>query len=887
MKILTLKVLNGPNYWSNYRKKLIEMKLDLEAYEHLPTNLIDGFNERLQTLRPTLFTHRCSIGTEGGLFKRMEEGTWLGHVIEHVALELQCLAGMDCGFGRTFSAHETGVYHVVFAYETAAAGEYVAKAAVTLVEMLAKGEAYPTLDQDIETLKNIFEQDKLGPSSQAIVDEANRRNIPVTPIHGSLIKLGQGKHQKTIWATMSSATSAIGMDIAANKDLTKQILDAHFIRVPEGIMVHSLEALNEAVKQLGFPLVIKPLNSNHGKGISTNINALEKAISGFKLAQKTCREVIVEKYITGDDYRFLIVNYRVVAVARRTPAMIVGTGVHTVQALIDEVNNDPKRGSAHENYLTTIKIDEATLQILEENGFSLSTIVPKDKVIYLKYAANLSTGGTAVDVTAEVHPYNLRLAERIARLIDLDICGIDLISPDIKVPFNENDAAVIEVNASPGFRMHLSPNQGSARNVARPVIDMLYPPGSLARVPTVAVTGTNGKTTVVRLIAHLASQMGHHVGFTTTEGIYLNGELVYQGDCSGPQSAKMVLQNSLVDFAVLECARGGILRSGLGFDSCDISIITNISSDHLGLNDIHTLEQLAKVKSVVAQSTAPDGYAILNAENDLVYALKKDLTCHVALFGMEENERIKAHCLEGGLAAYIQNEVIVVQKAHQKNELIHLKEIPLGFQGTALLMIQNILPAVLAGIISHFPKEKLLDALRHFYPTADNLPGRMNLFNFDTYQVMVDYAHNEAAFLEIKHYLNALNCIKKVGIIGATGDRRPEDIQKIGYYAALIFDEIIIRHDQDGRGKTNQELTELLMQGITLSSFQPEVKIISEEFEAIEYAMNAATPGTFIYYTVDDVFVGVEHMKAIELEFKTMRHADYDTKREATHHRWC
>ena len=869
MKILNIQVLRGPNYWSNYRKKLIVLHLDLEEYEHLPTNILSGFNERLKELIPTLFDHRCSPGIKGGFFQRLEEGTWLGHVIEHIALELQSLAGMDCGFGRTYSTNKKGVYNVIFSYEIEEAGIYAAKAAVTIADCLANERKYQLLSNDLDELQRLFDEEQLGPSTGAIVKEAERRKIPFTRSkNSSLIILGQGVNQKKIWATVSSQTSSIGVDIAGDKEITKHILASSFIPVPRGLTLESLEDLEQALVQLSFPLVIKPLNGNHGRGITADINSKEKAILGFTLAQKISNKVLVEQFIQGNDYRFLVVNYKVVAVAKRTPAMVIGTGIHSIQQLIDETNSDPQRGMDHENVLTTIKIDEATLTILIEKNLSLHSILPKGSILYLKDTANLSSGGTATDVTDEVHPLNIILAERIARLINLDICGIDIIAEDVKTAINEKNGAVIEVNAGPGFRMHLYPTQGIARNVAAPVIDMLYPPGSSSKVPLIAVTGTNGKTTVVRLIAHLAKQVHQCVGFTTTDGIYIDGQLICPGDCSGPLSAAVVLCDPLVDFAVLECARGGILRSGLGFNECTISVITNITNDHLGLNEIDTLEELARVKAVVAHSTTKDGYAVLNAEDDLVYALKNDLSCNIALFSMQENSRINEHCHLGGLAAYIENDFIVIRKGNGKQFLAKISNIPLTHHGIAICMIKNILPAVLAGIISNLTIETIANALFSFKPSPENIPGRMNIFNFDDFQVIVDYAHNEGAYLELKNFVNKVKCKRKVGIIGATGNRRAEDIQLLGYHCAHIFDEIIIRHDKDGRGRTNQKLTELIMQGITSSKFNPKIKIISNEFEAVKYAMDNAIPDTLIFYSVDKVLEAVEYMKNEEQKFK-------------------
>ncbi|WP_028388301.1 cyanophycin synthetase [Legionella fairfieldensis] len=869
MKIITIQVLSGPNYWSNYRKKLIVMKLDLEKYEDFPTNKLMGFNERLKVLLPSLYTHRCSPGVEGGFYQRLEEGTWLGHVIEHIALELQCLAGMDCGFGRTYSTNDRGVYHVIFAYEIEQAGLYAAEAAVRLVDALADARHY-SLENDLAELRRLYNENKLGPSTEAIIKEAQSRNIPVTyNNYHSLITLGQGCRQKKIWATITSQTSSIGVDIAANKQLTKNILAANFIPVPDGVTVHSLEELEAAMNKIGFPLVTKPKDSNHGRGVSTNIVTKEKLLVGYHLARQISEEVIIEKFISGSDYRFLLVDYKVVAVAQRTPARIVGTGLHSVRELIDLINQDPRRGEAHNNLLTAIAIDEVTLNILSGLNLSLDSVLPKGKMVYLKDSANLSSGGTASDVTDRVHPANMILAERAARLIGLDICGIDVVVEDIGCPINKQNGAIIEVNAGPGLRMHLAPSEGKSRSVARPIIDMLFPEGSSAKIPVVAVTGTNGKTTVVRLIAHMAKRAHHYAGFTSTSGIYLDEKLIEAGDCSGPVSAKTVLADPRVDFAVLECARGGIARAGLGFDECDISIITNVSHDHLGLNDIHTLEELAELKGVVAYSTKKDGYAILNAEDQLVYKLKDTLTCNIALFAGKETSAIKMHCQEGGLAAYIEQDELLIQKGLEKYKIAVIQKIPLTFKGTASCMISNLLPAALAGFISGFSVELIRESFYNFYPTPEILPGRMNLFCLPHCQLMVDYAHNEGAFSELKNYLDTLLCYKKIGIIGAAGDRREKDIEQLGYLAACMFDELIIRHDQDGRGRTREEITGLMMKGIYRAPCVPAVKIISDGLEAIRHAVRQSRPDTFIFYAAEDVFKAIDYVKNIEFNMKT------------------
>lgn len=861
MKILNIKILRGPNYWSQYHKKIIVMKLDLGKYEYLPTNLLGDFNLKLQKLIPSLYEHYCSPQCPGGLFQRMQEGTWLGHVTEHVALELQTLAGMDCGFGRTFGAHEQGVYHVIFSYQIEQAGIYAAKAAVNLVECLATGKNYEKLEKDIEKLKKIHNQYRVGPSTQAILDEANRRKIPCARFQDScLIILGHGHKQKKIWATISSDTSAIGVDIVGNKELTKQLLSENFIPVPNGLVVSSLKGLENAVKELGFPLVIKPYNGNHGRGITCNIHAAEKALASYQVAKSISNKVIVERFITGFDFRFLVLNYKVVAVAQRTPANVVGDGVSTLSQLIALVNADPMRGQGHENILTEIKIDKTTQDILNDKNLTLNSVLRKGEILFLKDAANLSSGGTAKDITEIVHPKNIKLAQRVARLVNLDICGIDIVCQDITKPMTKQTGAIIEVNACPGFRMHLSPSMGTSRNVASSLIDNLFPTSNSYNIPLIAVTGTNAKTTVVRLIAHIAKQAGLNVGFTTTDGIYLNDEMIYSGDCSGPRSAKVVLQEPLVEYAVLECARGGILRSGLGFNECDISVITNISADHLGIDDIHTLKDLQEVKAVIAHVTKKEGFAILNAEDDLVYAIKDEIKCNIALFGLKENERIKKHCQDNGLAAFVENDQIVVQQADKKEIFGNVKDIPTTFNGEMVFMIQNLLPAILAGVISKFSNQQISNALINFDTSYKNTPGRMNLFDFDNFKVMVDYAHNDGAYLEIKKFLDSINCARKVGIIGAAGDRLAEDIKKLGYRSAQMFDEVIIRHNKDGRGRTNQQLTDLIMQGINDCNTHIKVKVISDECEAIEHAIDEAIPDTFIFYAVDNVNTALNYI---------------------------
>src|SRR5688572_8313797 len=589
MRILEIKVLRGPNYWSVRRPKLIQMKLDLEEMEQRPTNLIPGFRERLEKLLPSLQEHRCSEGVPGGFFSRVQDGTWMGHVIEHIALELQTLAGMDCGFGRTRSTGEKdGVYHVVFDYMEEDAGVYAAKAAVRIVQALIDGMEY-NMEEDIQLMREIREDTRLGPSTGCIVDEAAKRGIPFIRLNKqSLVQLGYGVNQKRVRATIASTTSNIAVDIACNKEETKLLLEAAEIPVPKGTVVRTEEGLLEAIEKYGYPLVIKPIDGNHGKGNTTNITSWDQALKAFEAARAFSRSVIVERYIRGVDFRCLVINYKFICAALRTPASVVGDGVHNIQWLADETNKDQRRGYGHEKVLTQITIDEFTQKMLDDAGIVLETIPEKGKRILLKPTANLSTGGTSSDVTDEVHPANIFMFERIAKIVGLDICGIDIMASDLRTPVSENGGAILEVNAAPGFRMHIEPSEGLGRNVAEPVVDMLFPRGSAGRIPIIAITGTNGKTTTTRLTAHIAKSAGKKVGYTTSDGVYIQNQMMMKGDCTGPISSQFVLKDPTVDFAVLECARGGILKAGLAFQNCEVAVVTNVAADHMGLGGIHT-----------------------------------------------------------------------------------------------------------------------------------------------------------------------------------------------------------------------------------------------------------------------------------------------------------
>jgi cyanophycin synthetase len=867
MKIVEIKVLRGPNFWSVRRPKLIQMTLDLEEMEGQPSNKIHGFKEKLENLLPGLYEHRCSEGVPGGFLSRVKEGTWLGHIIEHVALELQTIAGMDMGFGRTRTTGKPGEYFVVFDYMEEEAGVYAAKAAYNLVRSLIDNTEY-NLEEDVQRLREIRENTRLGPSTGSIVEEAVRRGIPYIRLNKqSLVQLGYGIHQQRVRATIAGTTSTIGVDIAGDKEETKNLLSAAQIPVPKGRLIYSDETAQDALEVVGFPFVLKPLDGNHGKGATTNITTLEQAEKALEVARKYGPYVICEQYVTGYDFRVLVINYKFICAALRTPAAVTGDGEHSIQWLVDETNKDPRRGFGHEKVLTQIKIDHFSMKMLEDKGYTLDSVPAEGELVLLKPTANLSTGGTSTDVTDEVHPVNIFLAERIAKIIGLDICGIDIIASDLKTPLLENGGAVLEVNAAPGFRMHVEPSEGIPRNAAEPVVDMLFPKGSSGRIPIIAITGTNGKTTTSRLTAHICKTAGYKVGFTTSDGVYIQNQLLMTGDCTGPKSAEFVLKDPTVDLAVLECARGGILRHGLAFSNCDVAIVTNVTADHIGLGGIQNLDQMAQVKSIVPETVCDNGYAILNAEDDRVYAMREKLECNIALFSMDENNpRIKRHCNRGGIAAVFENGYVTIMKGNWKIRIERVTEIPLTFGGKAIHNIMNVLPSILACyIFKNIKVEDIRIGLHSFIPSASQTPGRLNLFDFKNFKFLVDFAHNPAGLSLLCDFVNRLDSTSKIAIITGTGDRRDDDIKELGRISAKNFDEIIIRQDVNLRGRTGEEITNLLVEGINESKDRDiKISIIPDEKEAILFAYKNAKPGAIVTVMCDSVSETIKIVKSLK-----------------------
>lgn len=857
MKILKLQTLRGPNYWSIRRQKLIVMRLDLETLAESPSNQIPGFVDGLVRVLPSLYDHFCSLGHEGGFLTRLREGTYLGHIIEHVALELQELAGMPVGFGRTRETGTPGIYQVVFEYQTEQAGRYAGRAAVRLCQSIIDTGTYPQreLDQDIIDLQEFKAEASLGPSTEAIVKEADARHIPWCELSSrSIIQLGYGSKSHRMQATLSDRTGILAVELAGDKEGAKRLLADAGIPVPKGTTIRYLDELENAIADIGgYPVVIKPLDGNHGRGITIDIDTWERAEEAYEIASTVSKSVIVERFYPGQDYRVLVINGKIIAVAERVPAHVTGDGHSTIQELIDLTNTDPQRGDGHTNVLTRIELNHDTWELLDRQDFSLDTVLKDGEICYLRATANLSTGGVAVDRTDEIHPQNSWICQRAAQVIGLDIAGIDVVCPDISQPMPEVGGVIVEVNAAPGFRMHTNPSQGIARNVAEPVLNMLFPPGVSPRIPIFSITGTNGKTTTTRLIAHICKQTGQNVGYTTTDGIYIGDYLVEKGDTTGPQSAHLILRDPTVDIAVLETARGGILRSGLGFDHCDVGVVLNVQADHLGLGDIDTIEQLADLKSVVVESAWPNGYAVLNADDPLVAGMARQVKAQVAYFSMDANSPvIKQHIQQGGLAAVYENGYLSILKGDWTLRIEQAVNVPVTLGGRASFMIANALAASLATFAQGIAIEHIRSALTTFRTSVEQTPGRMNLLDLGSFSALVDYAHNPAGYAAVGEFVQKWPG-KRIGVIGGPGDRRDQDLEQLGELSATIFDWILIKEDDDPRGRPRGEAAQWIERGVNHHVTQRDYTIIHDEVEAINHALTQASEGSLVVILPADV----------------------------------
>ncbi|TYP51655.1 cyanophycin synthetase [Thermosediminibacter litoriperuensis] len=844
MDIVDIRALEGPNIYSP--KPVIRMLVDVGEFEDIPTRDIQGFNRRLLEKLPGLAAHHCCFEEPGGFLIRLEEGTYIPHVIEHVALELLNLLGQDVKFGRARRLEKT-TYSIVFGYTGKFAALEAGRLAVRLVDALVRG-CDINLEGELERIARYSAEMELGPSTAAIEREARSRGIPVTRVgDGSLLILGYGAHQKRVEATITGETSCVAVDIACNKTLTKKMLTLAGIPVPEGTVVCTEEEAIRAAKELGFPVVVKPVDGNQGMGVSLNLKSDAEVAEAFRLAAGYSPRIIVERYIRGRHYRVLVVGGRFVCAAERIPAHVVGDGIRSIRDLIEEVNRDPMRGEKHEKPLTKIKVDPVVLRVLARRGYTLDTVPGKGEVVFLRENGNLSTGGTAVDVTDLVCPENRLTAERAAAMVGLDVAGIDITTEDISIPIGESGGAVIEVNAAPGIRMHLYPSMGKPRPAAKAIVDMLFPQEP-RRFPLVAVTGTNGKTTTVRMVARILSAHGLKVGMTCTDGVYVGGMCIKKGDCSGPESGKMVLLDPSVEAAVLEVARGGLIRGGLAYETADVGIITNITGDHLGQDGVNTLEDLMFVKSLVAEQVKPEGYAVLNADDITSVEVKKRVRSRVIFFSLQEDNLVlRKHMAEGGRGVYVKEGVIIFHEGEEAVPLMKVADIPAAMNGRARHNVQNALAAAAAGWALDVPGETICRALSDFRCDESTNPGRMNIISDGGVRIILDYGHNPAALEAVIGTARAMNPARMVGVIASPGDRRDDAIVKLGQVAGKGFQRIIIKEDEDLRGRKPGEVAALLLEGALSAGLKKDqIDVILKEEEAIAFALENAQEGDLI-----------------------------------------
>jgi cyanophycin synthetase len=852
MKINEMRAIRGPNYYS--RHPVILMELDIQELEDKPTNLVTDFKEKAHMTMPTLYDHRCSPGRLGGFYERIVRGTWAAHVVEHVALELQCLAGHEVGFGKTYNTCTTGVYNLVFRYIDEETGLMAGRMAVDIVERLFSGittEVKPL----VYRLKEKAQSSLLGPSTQSIVTEATKRGIPHIRLNeDSYVQLGQGIHQRRIQATIVDSTSALGMEVADDKEVTKKLLSSMGIPVPVGISVKSSEEALMAAEEIGYPVVIKPLVGNHGRGITINISNSSELLAGYKVSSGICERSIVEKYLIGFDFRILVIDGKFVAAALREPAFVVGNGKDSIKKLINLENENPLRGIGHEKSLTLISIDEMTNQILAVQGLCIESIIEMGKKIYVKTTANLSTGGTALDVTDNVHPLNQLMAERISRIVGLNIIGIDVIASSLEKPLLAGDSGVIEVNAAPGFRMHLNPTEGSPRNVASNVIDMMFPPGAKHSVPIIAVTGTNGKTTTTRLISHILGLNGSTVGMTSTDAVVINNIPIIKGDYSGPQGAQKVMMDSTIDHAVLEVARGGILRRGLGFTECDIGVLLNITSDHLGEGGINNIKELARLKSTVTEAVKTDGYAVFNADDSLVLSCLNKTKAHPVLFSKyPDNQALIDNFAKGNLNVTLHDGNVVIQRKGWTSSVACVIEIPITFEGKAMFNVENVMAAVAACAALGLNEAQIRAGLVSFSPSIGQSPGRMNIIDMGDFKVVIDYGHNIGAINATGEFINSLMPGKKIRMASGVGNRRKSDIFEFGLALSKFYDHVIIC-DSDPRERQKGETANIVKEGLLSGGLTPEmITVVLDEKEATKLSLEMARKDDVVVLQVDNI----------------------------------
>jgi cyanophycin synthetase len=854
MRVESIRTLAGPNIYT-HRPALL-MCLDLEDLSERETREFEGFNGRLVALLPGLRTHHCSKGYPGGFVERLDDGTYFGHVIEHVALELMDMAGVGVKHGKTRAAERPGLYHVVVEYKAEQTTRFLLETAVALVASVLAGEEFPA-EEKLEEARRLAARTELGPSTRAIVEAAERRGIPWARVGpDSIVRLGWGRHRRFIQAATSDLTNSIAVEIASDKELTKQLLEQAAIPVPRGRVVRTEEEALAALREAGGAVVVKPLDGRQGHGVSLNLTTAEEVARAFRIAQEFSRSVLVEELIRGRNYRVLVVGGRVVAASERAACRVIGDGRRTVRQLIDEANQDPLRGDCHEKPLTKIKVDDIVLAHLARTGWGLEQVPGDGQVVTLREGINLSTGGTARDVTDEVHESVRRACERAARAVGLDICGVDLVLGDISAPFTEGAGAVIELNASPGLRMHQHPSEGRPRDAGESIVRMLYPSGD-GRVPLFSVTGTNGKTTVTRMIAHVLAATGLNVGLTTTDGVWVGGEQIVAGDTTGPHSARTVLSDPTVEAAVLETARGGIARRGLGYDWADVAVLTNIQPDHFGQDGIETLEDIVFIKSLVAERVREGGTLVLNADDEHLARLAEHprvsrVPKRVVYFSLREDHvLIRKHLDAGGTAFLMRDGWVVEAEGLERRRVLRAVGVAATMGGTAEFQLANVLACVAACRAHGVPVEHLADALATFR-SADANPGRANLFRLPAGgHLLLDYGHNPEAFRSVCRMAARWEGVRVTGIVGVPGDRSDELIEEAGRTAARGFPRLVIKEDADTRGRRRGEVAELLRRAVEREAPGRDCRVVLDETEALRGELATLKEGEVVVLFFD------------------------------------
>jgi cyanophycin synthetase len=870
MRILERSVYVGPSLYAHF--PVIRLELELGVLEEWPTARLGArFIEALAAALPGLAEHGCSYREPGGFLRRMREGegTWLGHVLEHVAIELQNIAGEEVTFGKTRSTDSTpGRYTVVYEYaqrdEGIAAGELGLKLLLSLLPAQLRPAGSVPAGWDFAEARDQFirfaQRRALGPSTHSMVRAAEARGIPWLRLNDqSLVQLGHGKYQQRIQATVTGRTPHISVELASDKEETNKILAGLGLPVPQQELVQSEAQAVRAAQRIGFPVVVKPYNGNHGRGISIRLTTDEEVAHGFAVAREHSRSVIVETFLEGDDHRLLVVNGELVAATRRTPGHVVGDGEHTVAGLIDIVNQDPRRGVGHEKVLTRLELDAQAQKMLTRAELTAESIPAKGQVVYLRSTANLSTGGTATDVTDIIHPDNREMAERAIRAIGLDVGGVDFLSKNIAESYRTIGGGICEVNAAPGFRMHVAPSEGTSRDVAAPVIDMLFPPGAPARVPIAAVTGTNGKTTTARMLAHVTKMAGYTPGLTTTDGVYIDGQRTVSGDMTGPVSARMVLADPQIDIAVLETARGGLLRAGMGVNEVDVGAVLNVQPDHLGLKGIDTLEQLAAVKRIVVEVAT--NCAVLNADDPLVlkmsgYTEAKHI-CYVTM--NPQHALVREHIRAGGracaLEAGVNGQMIALYDKGSHIPLLWTHLIPATLEGRATHNVQNAMFAAAMAFSLGMKLDAIRQGLRTFDSTFFQAPGRMNVFSEHPFKVLLDYGHNAHAVAAVADVAQRLDVTgRRIVVVAGPGDRRDEDLIAIARAVAGRFDHYICRRDDGLRDRAADEVPRIQAQALRAAGVAEEaISIIPDEQAAISAALEMGQPGDLILIFADQL----------------------------------